>query len=102
MCQAAWLKIFQSLLNDAVFENPRILPFRKSFTISKLTKYCSCFVQFYRFIQQKMDDFNLYLENIWYQFLRARRIYLNSTNTVDHDLVWLETVLFTSTTSLQQ
>ncbi|KAI9249341.1 hypothetical protein EDC94DRAFT_663969 [Helicostylum pulchrum] len=102
MCQAAWLKIFQSLLNDAVFENPQILPFQNSFTISKLTKYCSSFVQFYRCIQQNMDDFNLYLDNIWYQFLRTRRIYLNSTNTVDHHLIWLETVLFTGTTSLQQ
>ncbi|KAG2236584.1 hypothetical protein INT48_000138 [Thamnidium elegans] len=64
MCQAAWLKIFQSLLNDAVFENPQIRSFQKSFTISKLTKYCSCFVQFYRFIQQEMNDFNLYLDNI--------------------------------------
>ncbi|KAI9365637.1 hypothetical protein BD770DRAFT_76563 [Pilaira anomala] len=95
MSRAVWLKIFQSLLDDVVFENPETTPFKKSRTISKLSKYCSCLAQYNRFTRYELsDDFDNYLDNMWYHFLCSRRIYLKSTNTTDQDLVWLETLLF--------
>lgn len=97
MSRAVWLQIFQSLLDDVVFENPHTTPLKKSHTISKLSKYCSCLVQYNRFTQyEHSDNFNDYLDSMWHHFLRSRRIYLKSTNTTDQDLVWLETLLFTS------
>lgn len=93
MCQAAWLKIFKSLLDDAAFENPEEMSFKTSPTISTLSKYCACFIQYYKHTEQDINNFQFYMEEIWNHFYRWRRIYLTSTKTIDHDLIWLETML---------
>lgn len=90
MCQAAWLKIFKSLLDDLVFEVPQ----EKSHTVSTLTKYCACFIQYSKHTeQQDMDTLQVYMDDIWTHFYRWRRLYLTSTETTDDNLLWLEIML---------
>lgn len=96
MCQAAWLKIFQSLLNDVVFLDTRETPLKMSTTISTLSQCCACFIQLNRYTQN--DDTNTHhIEAIWSNFIKKRNIYLNSTHTVDPDLPWLQHTLYMTT-----
>lgn len=92
MVQAAWLKIFNSLLNDAVFEKDNS---KKSITISTLSKYCACFIQ-YKAKFTKDKDIGKYLQDIWSHYYNTRRIYLNSTKADQKDLQWLEKLYFIS------
>ena len=91
MCQAAWLKILASLLNDVVFSNPDHLPFKDSVGVALLIRCCACYIQFNHFIlHHTQNDFQHYLETIWSHFEKTRTIYLNSTQTTDKDLLWLK------------
>jgi hypothetical protein len=96
MIQAAWIQVFNSLLNNAVFEKEE--SFKQSITVSTLTTYCACLIQYKRFIvTEEEDDFNQYLKNIWNHFYTTRTIYLNSTQqSTANNLKWLERVYFTS------
>lgn len=91
MCQAAWLKILESLLNGIVFLNPQTC------TIS-LVQCCACFYQFHRYAQyDDMSDFNQHMHALWLDFVRKRRIYLNSTGLTDDTLQWLQHLIKAST-----
>ncbi|CAO3653397.1 unnamed protein product [Mucor hiemalis] len=91
MCQAAWLKILESLLNSIVFLNPQ------SCTTS-IVRCCACFYQFHRYTQyDDISDFNQHMDALWLDFVRKRRVYLNSTGLTDHTLPWLQYLIKTST-----
>lgn len=73
MCQAAWLKILESLLNQIAFSSS------ESCT-TNLVECSACFIQFRRYTQcDDMSDFSQYADALWGDFIQRRNVYLKST-----------------------
>lgn len=90
MCQAAWLKILESLLNEIVFLSS------ESCT-TKFVECSACFIQFHRYTQcDDMSDFNQHAAALWRDFVQKRTVFLRSTGLKDNSLPQLQHLIKTS------
>ncbi|KAL9558718.1 hypothetical protein MBANPS3_000765 [Mucor bainieri] len=93
MSQAIWFELYQSLLEDAVFETA---PCEKSPIMAKLFKLAACHLQFKLALKIPTTEFPM---SIWDHYHLQRSIFLKSTGFTDNTLL-IEKMVFTSTCAL--
>lgn len=93
MTLASWFEIYQTLLNDVVFE---AVLFEDSASIQKLVKVSACYI----LLNVQLKDFSAEFPlSIWDHYYLQRSIFLKSTGIWEKDtsLNRLEKIIFTAT-----
>jgi hypothetical protein len=93
MAQASWFEMYQTLLNDAVFETAT---FEDSVPIQKLIKVSACYILLNIHLKTPLSDFPI---SIWDHYYLQRSIFLKSIGILEQDtsLHRSEKLIFTAT-----
>jgi hypothetical protein len=98
MAQACWFEMYQTLLNDSVFET---IPFENSVSVQKLFKLSACYILMNTHLEGSTTEFPM---AIWDHYYLQRSIFLKSIGIrkQDTDLDRLEKLIFTVTGTAQK